>query len=518
MLEAAKILNYPIRDLNGESNTGIQMIINCCIIYPQILNSCFYLGFMQAQVNINVGDRWTPAYYLSQQNKPNLVLQTNTLVTKVLLKSNFEAYAVKCLHLGQTSFVRARKGIILSAGVIGTPKLLMLSGIGPRKHLDEVGLKTKIDLPVGNNLQDHVTTGLDLITLNTSLGVDLKSVLSPVAISKYFYDSSGPWTAAGCEVLGLIDTNSETYCYDYLDSLKVASMSRIKENRQPPTDFKSDKEIKAEQSRVKPDDILDRYLPAAQRFRSPKIARKTKYDITIEVCPVNATRQPDLQFMVLPMGVSTDGGHHFRKAIGISDDTWKSYFASLVGTTAISILPIVLHPKSRGTVRLLDNNIFSRPLIDPNYLSDPSDIEVLLKGIDLIKKFIDTEPLQKLGAKLNEQKFPGCEHFVFDTPAYWECYVRHLTVTSFHPGGTCKMGSPSDTSAVVDYNFQVRHTHKLFIADASIMPTLPSSNVNAAVVMIGEKVAAEIENQLFLNTRACHRREIFVRRKRCKIK
>lgn len=96
---------------------------------------------------------------------------------------------------------------------------------------------------------------------------------------------------------------------------------------------------------------------------------------------------------------------------GVSNRSWSEYFEPLIGNQVASILPIVLHPKSRGTVRLMDNNPYSKPIIDPQYLADPYDTEILLRGIDLIKKLIQTDPMQKLGASLNDVVFPG-KHFL----------------------------------------------------------------------------------------------------------
>ena len=90
----------------------------------------------------------------------------------MLLGGKFEAYGVKFTSIGEEFIVGARRGVVLSAGTVGTPKLLMLSGIGVARHLESVGIETKIDLPVGNNLHDHVGTGFDLVTINRSLDVD----------------------------------------------------------------------------------------------------------------------------------------------------------------------------------------------------------------------------------------------------------------------------------------------------------------------------------------------------------
>lgn len=75
-------------------------------------------------------------------------------------------------------------------------------------------------------------------------------------------------------------------------------------------------------------------------------------------------------------------------------------------------------------------------------------IIIIFLGIEFIKKLIETKAMQEFGAELYKKPFPGCETFVFDTIEYWTCYVRHLTFSTYHPGGTCRMG------AVVDSEFR----------------------------------------------------------------
>lgn len=393
---------------------------------------------MEAQVNTKEGSRWMPAHYLKKYINTNVTLKSNSYVTKILMKFNFEAYGVEYNFLGKTYKVKARKAVILSAGVIGTPKLLMQSGIGPKEHLNSVEIKTKVDLPVGSNLQDHITTGLDLVLVNNSLGASPISMYAPKAVFDYYFRSTGIWTVCGCEVVGSINSNC----------LENESQN----------------------------------------------------------C-VNKDDQPDLGFMILPFGLASDGGSHMRKAIGVNDVTWRNYFEPLIDKNPISILPIVLHPKSRGSVRLLDNNPLTSPVINPNYLSEQHDVKILLKGIDFIKRLLKTQPMVDLGVMLNNQVFPGCEDFEFDTSEYWECYVRHLSLTTYHPVGTCKMGAKNDSTTVVDFNFKVLHTNKLFVADASVIPQSLSGNPNAAVVMLGEKAFHSIKFNDYLSKNTCTKHE-----------
>ena len=97
--------------------------------------------------------------------------------------------------------------------------------------------------------------------------------------------------------------------------------------------------------------------------------------------------------------------------------------------------------------------------------------------------------MKELGARLVTDKITGCRNHKFNTTEYWTCYVKHLTLTAYHPVGTCKLGPKKDSSSVVDYNFRVQGMSNLYVADASVIPYLPSGNINAAVGMIAEKVA-----------------------------
>lgn len=151
-----------------------------------------------------------------------------------------------------------------------------------------------------------------------------------------------------------------------------------------------------------------------------------------------------------------------------------------------------MHPKSKGSVRLSSKSADDPPLIDPKYLEDDRDIEILLRGIDLIKKLLETKALQKLGAKLNNMSFPGCEDKLFDSLEYWECYVTHFTLTTFHPAGTCKMGMLDDKSSVVGFDFKVIGMENLFVADASIFPSMPSGNINTAVAIVASILSEEL--------------------------
>jgi choline dehydrogenase-like flavoprotein len=142
----------------------------------------------------------------------------------------------------------------------------------------------------------------------------------------------------------------------------------------------------------------------------------------------------------------------------------------------------VLRPYSRGTVKLNSADARDAPLIDPKFLSDERDLDLLLKGAQIQQRIIESKPFGPLRGKMLYATR-------IDDPAGMEKDIRNRADTQYHPVGTCKMGPESDPMAVVDAQLQVRDITGLRVVDASIMPTLVGGNTNAPTIMIAEKAA-----------------------------
>ncbi|XP_063618367.1 ecdysone oxidase-like [Cydia splendana] len=369
-----------------------------------VINAAIELGyetnngkFTNSRLSQYKGKRWAMS-----DNVDSKHIVTNALVSKILIKQNV-AHGVKVLKFGKEIECYARKGVIVSAGTYNSPKLLQLSGIGPKSLLNLLDIPTVQQLPVGENLQEHVATGLDLLLFNSSLRVNALNVLNLMNVYEYFINGQGPFTSPGCEAVGFLSTEGE--------------------------------------------------------------------------------KESDLQFMVLPVGIASDGGSHLMKLLGLKDEVWDSYFTKLFDKHTATILPIVLHPKSKGKVYINSRDPNAPPLIDPKYFEENEDLHVLRNGVKKVLQFIKTQAIQDIGGFVNTLPFPECETYVLFSDDYLDCYIRHLTLTSYHPVGTCSMGLSSSNS-VVDTSFRVHGVRRLYVVDGSVLPTLPSGNINAAIAMM----------------------------------
>jgi len=170
---------------------------------------------------------------------------------------------------------------------------------------------------------------------------------------------------------------------------------------------------------------------------------------------------PDIQLHFFPVALE-DHGRTVVKAHGYSGHV------------------CVLRPESKGTVRLASANASDAPLIDPQFLSDPRDLELLKKGVKAMYRIMEAPPLRNYKG---QDRHP----FDFADDAALEALIRNRADTIYHAVGTARMGADAD--AVCDPQLRVRGVEALYVADASIMPKLVSGNTNAPSIMIGERCA-----------------------------
>ncbi|TDE34195.1 GMC family oxidoreductase N-terminal domain-containing protein [Actinomadura sp. 6K520] len=302
------------------------------------------------------------AFLHPARERPNLTVKTQARARRLVIDGSGRVTAVEYESAGRILSAGVGAEALVSAGTIESPKLLLLSGIGPSAELAAVGIGCLLDLPgVGRNLHDHP-------------GVPLTwGVRRPVPLSRYQHSEVG------------------LFC--------------------------------------RTDPALD---------------------------------SPDLQFGVLSVALTADGA--------VSPDP------------AYSLYPCLLRPRSRGSLRLRSADPADEPLIDPNYLESPDDVDALVRAIEVSRGLATGAGLREW---TGEEILPGP-----DTDL--RSYVARTANTWFHPVGTCRMGA--DSSAVVDPSLRVRGTANLRVIDASVIPEIPSANTNAATLMIAWRAAEMIKN------------------------
>jgi choline dehydrogenase len=160
----------------------------------------------------------------------------------------------------------------------------------------------------------------------------------------------------------------------------------------------------------------------------------------------------------------------------------QSRFGELEKVPGVTVAVCAVQPQSRGTVMARSNDPFAPPVIRPNYLSAPADLQAILAGMRRVRAIFAQPPIAK---QCVGETLPGA-HAQSDEEI--ASVVRKTGTTIYHPVGTCKMGV--DPMAVVDPRLRVHGIAGLRVVDASVMPMVTTGNTNAPTVMIAEKAAA----------------------------
>ncbi|KAJ9582132.1 hypothetical protein L9F63_003527 [Diploptera punctata] len=167
------------------------------------------IGFSYIQSTLNNGTRWSSsrAFLHPIRNRSNFHIKKYSTVTKIIIDPKTKtARGVQFVKNNRQYVVRAKREVIISASSINSPQLLMLSGIGPKKHLEKVGINVIKDLKVGYNLMDHVALGGFTFLVNASVSLLTERILTGNAIGEYLGYHLGPLSIpGGCEAIAFLD-------------------------------------------------------------------------------------------------------------------------------------------------------------------------------------------------------------------------------------------------------------------------------------------------------------------------
>ena len=357
-------------------------------------------GFGRYDFTIKNGKRWSTsfAFLRPAMGRPNLTVLTHASCQKVTLEDG-HATGVEVSHAGTIKHLTARREVIVSAGTVNSPQLLMLSGIGPEDELRTHGIEPSKVLPgVGQNLQDHVDCVMSW------------ECLQPVTLYSDLRADRLTWSM----VQGLLFGKGIVTTFPY----EAGAFIKSRPGLNAP-------------------DIQLHFMPALEKTAN-------------------------LHFPIPFKRTRVEANHGFTMRIG----------------------PV--NPESRGQIKLRSSDPTEAPRIFGNYLETDFDIQTMIRGIRLTREIIGKNAFSAFRGK---ELAPGADQASDEELTTW---LRSSAMTTFHPVGTCKMGT--DEQAVVDADLRVHGVEGLRIADASIMPRITSGNTNAPAIMIGEKCADFILN------------------------
>ncbi|KAL4257347.1 GMC oxidoreductase family protein [Pleurotus pulmonarius] len=378
------------------------------------------------------------AYYAPNADRANLLVVTGVTATKVHFTKEADgllrATGVAVASGSDTAIIDVAKEVILSAGSFQTPQLLELSGIGDKRVLGPLGIECLIDLPgVGENLQDHALTPT-IVEVDKSVE-SLEVLRSPEGLEKHqeLYKQQK----------GLL-AGIPSSCFAFIPGRELTTEAEL-----------ADWEEKANLSAT----------PEVFEHTHPDVKRgiQKQYDIMR-----TWIKDPDH-----PMGQLLNLNGHFPVP-GLEVDATKRYMTLLCAYT---------HPFHRGTVHITTTDPLVHPAIDEKYLSNPADLDVLVRIIQFTERVYGTKPL---GDWVRSKVVPPPEA-LRDVEATRK-YVRDTLITVHHPVGTASM-LPREDGGVVNSKLTVYGTSNLRVVDCSIIPLQISANIQTLAYALAEKAA-----------------------------
>ena len=388
------------------------------------------------------------AYLEPAMDRENLTVVTGALVERVLLDGEGDALRATGVAYrtadGGHEEVTAATEVVLCAGAIGSPHVLMLSGVGARDELAAVGVDCVVDLPdVGRHLKDHLHT--PLMFAADGIGEPMLEVamsLGPDALRA----PAGPLPADPADDVDLPEP---------LAAAKAEAERRLGEWF-----------------------TTGRGIPSSSLYDA----------VAFYSTGLGDPHTHDAQIGFLAAGYTPAIWEHvFRIPPAAFFEDPEAFLDPTKGQ--VVVLPNPVQPHSEGSVTLASADPAVAPRIDLNYFDDPHDVAVMVSVMRRALEIAAAWP----GGGLGDPVIPphlaqahGHEAGTEPSDALLEDIARHYALTVYHETSTCRIGD------VVDPRLRVLGIADLRVADASVMPNVVSGNTNAASIMIGEKAAEMI--------------------------
>lgn len=367
-------------------------------------------------------------YIRPNLGRKNLKVLCDAQVTKIVL-DNGTATGVKFVVNGQEHTVSAKREVVLCAGVIQTPQILELSGIGDPEVLKAAGVDCVVEnKAVGANFQDHVLGGIlyDLKPGITSLDALHGEEFMKAQQDVYEKTQKGPYGSPGM-MMGFVS---------------YASVATPEELESTISDIKKSSLAKTPFEKAQEKVIVD-------QLRDPTFANLQTFCIGC------------------------------RLDVAKGSDQTQFFSAPPKGVQQISLLMCLEHPLSRGTVHITTSDPLAPPRIDPGYFRNEIDAKILAAGMKWMDQVAKHPEMAK---SLGRRELPP-EDASLDTEEERIEYVKNHISTQYHLIGTCALGE------AVDNDLRVKGVKGLRVVDASIFPGHVSGNIMASTYAVSEKGA-----------------------------
>lgn len=202
---------------------------------------------------------------------------------------------------------------------------------------------------------------------------------------------------------------------------------------------------------------------------------------------------PDIQIIVCGVSAGENFPSEIARGFGLTKSLWEEYYSHAIGYESFFLIVSTARPLARGYIRLRNTDPMTPVRIQPNYFDNQHDIDTMVEGLKRSVQIVEeTETFQAIGGRFTDKALPGCEHYVFRSDKYWECFARYQSVSLHHIVGSATMGAESSPGSVVDTQLRVIGVTGLRVIDASVIPRVPIGNTNAPTMAVAERGAEMI--------------------------